>query len=164
MRGTPQILKTRADYDRAREAATAGHYFGWQFDRFLASADDADQGDDYRVREVRDGAGEIVELRQERWVAVGDLPHQMRLRALRAWEGLLGRWRWEFDRVLDSIDDADEGEDYRVIEVRDEDEGDVIELRQEQRVEDSAARIYRLGFTVSEVEQAVAEMEAAING
>jgi len=90
----------------------------------------------------------------------GRLSAQDRSRALGKWRSLLqGRWRWEFDKELDSEDDASSGEGYRVRKEVDDETGDVKRVIQEKRVEDPGARIFRMGFTVEEVEKVISEME-----
>lgn len=79
----------------------------------------------------------------------------------RHWEGLLaGRWTYVHDRDL-AQDEAPDGPEpeYRVLESQDED-GDVRRV-QIKRIESPTAEIFRLGFTVQDVEQAISDLEAA---
>lgn len=116
MRGVPNNLKTRADYERIRDMMLAG-----QFGR------------------------------------------SDKEKAIRKWEALLARHRWVFDKELDSEDDADSGDDYRVIRERDDETGEVTKIIQEKRVECSRAKINRIGLSVDEVEDAVSSMKEALN-
>jgi hypothetical protein len=49
--------------------------------------------------------------------------------------------------------------DYRVLNVEDEEAGTTRRV-QMQRIESPQAKIFRLGFTVAEVEQAITDLEA----
>jgi hypothetical protein len=49
--------------------------------------------------------------------------------------------------------------DYRVLNVEDEEAGTTRRV-QMQRIESPQAEIFRLGFTVAEVEQAITDLEA----
>jgi|SRR5690625_43051 len=81
----------------------------------------------------------------------------------RHWEGLLsGRFSYQRDRELVGDEPADgEMPDYLVITTREDDGEDGAERRvQMVRVESLSAEIFRLGFTVQEVEQAISDLEA----
>ena len=68
----------------------------------------------------------------------------------RAYQGLLNSaTKWEFDKVLDSEDEADKGDDYKVME--EEERG----LVQYKRVENENGKIFKLGFTIEEVEEVI---------
>ncbi|WP_028574367.1 hypothetical protein [Desulfonatronovibrio hydrogenovorans] len=112
MRGIPEVLKTKADYERARAL-------------FLS----------------------------------GDLPERDKQRAKRHWQSLLYRWAWSFDKEIESEEQADSGDQYRVVKEHDEGTGELVRMVQEVRLEDPQSRIFRLGFTVQEVEAAILEME-----
>lgn len=76
------------------------------------------------------------------------------------WQGLLGnRWHYEYDRELGATEQPDGAEpDYIVIEREDEAAGTTQRV-QLKRVEDLTA-LDRLGFTVSDVQQKISELEA----
>lgn len=91
----------------------------------------------------------------------GELRPQDAATLKRHWVGLLsGRFSYQYDRELVG-DEAADGEkpDYLVIETRDE-EDDTVRRVQMVRVESPSAEIFRLGFTVQEVEQAISDLEA----
>jgi len=90
----------------------------------------------------------------------GKLP-QMQVQRLRgSWQGLLdGRWVYRFDRVLADGESPDGAEpDFRVVE--DEDETGAVVRRQYELVESSTARLAKLGYTVADVENKIAELDA----
>lgn len=79
----------------------------------------------------------------------------------RHWQGLLaGRWTYVYDRDL-TADESPDGEapQYLVIESEDEGSGEPRRV-QLKRTEVPTATIFRLGFTVADVEQAIADLEA----
>lgn len=88
----------------------------------------------------------------------------------RHWEGLLaGRWTYVHDRELTEGEAPDGPEpEYRVLELRDESadiEGETeneaaVRRVQIKRIESPTAEIFRLGFTVHDVEQAISDLEA----
>lgn len=70
----------------------------------------------------------------------------------RAYQGLLNTSKkWKFDKLLDSEDNADSGDNYKVME--DEDRG----LVQYQLVDNPEGKIFKLGFTISEVEEVISK-------
>lgn len=78
----------------------------------------------------------------------------------RHWEGLLaGRFTYVYDRDL-AEGEAPDGDmpEYRVLNVEDEETGTTRRV-QMQRIESPQAEIFRLGFTVAEVEQAITDLE-----
>ena len=77
----------------------------------------------------------------------------------RYWKSLLGgRWRYDRDRLLDEGESPDGGEpEHRVMVEQTEDGAE--ERWQFKRVEDSSARIHKLGFDVETVEAKIAELE-----
>ena len=77
----------------------------------------------------------------------------------RYWESLLnGRYRYDRDRQLDTDEEPDgEEPEYRVMTEQTEDGAE--ERWQYKRVEDSSARIHKLGFDVETVEAKIAELE-----
>ncbi|WP_022727220.1 hypothetical protein [Fodinicurvata sediminis] len=96
-------------------------------------------------------------------VISGDITGRHAARALAHWQGLLSRHRYSFDRLLSEGESPDGSEpDYRVMEDLDEETGDTIR-RQLKREEDPNARIVTLGYSVSEVEAVISDMEDAIN-
>lgn len=79
----------------------------------------------------------------------------------RHFEGLLsGRFTYVYDRDL-AEDETPDGDlpEYRVLTVDDEENGTTRRV-QMQRIESPQAEIFRLGFTVPEVEQAITDLEA----
>jgi len=76
-------------------------------------------------------------------------------------EGLLaGRFTYVYDRDLADGESPDgDMPDYRVLNVEDEEAGTTRRV-QMQRIESPQAEIFRLGFTVAEVEQAMTDLEA----
>ena len=76
----------------------------------------------------------------------------------RYWKSLLGgRWRYDRDRKLEDGEDPDgDPPDYKVLV---EDDDGTEERWQFKRVEDSSARIHKLGFDVETVEAKIAELE-----
>lgn len=118
MRGTPDVLKTRADYERVRDLT------------------------------INDS-----------------LPYADKIKAIKHWRALLGgRWRWEFDKELEFESEADSGDNYRVIKERDEETEEIQRIVQEKRVESLNARLFKLEFTVEEVQDVISSMEEVING
>lgn len=85
--------------------------------------------------------------------------------ALAHFEGLLrGHYRLEFDRVLGESEPADGDEpDYRVLTAEDESTGEP-ERHQYKRVERVESRVTRLGYTVSELEDIITELQEINNG
>lgn len=79
----------------------------------------------------------------------------------RHWQGLLaGRWAYVYDRDLAAGESPDgEAPHYLVIESEDETTGEMRRV-QLKRTEVPTATIFRLGFTVPEVEQAISALEA----
>ena len=77
----------------------------------------------------------------------------------RYWQSLIdGRYRYDKDRELAAGEDPDGTEpEYRVI--TEEDEDGTEHRWQYKRVEDEHARINALGYSVSEVEGKIAELE-----
>jgi len=78
----------------------------------------------------------------------------------RHWQGLLAhRWVYVHDRDLSNGEDADGGRpDYLVLDVE-EDDGTTRRVQMRQ-IENPDAEIFRLGFTVQDVEQALTELES----
>lgn len=78
----------------------------------------------------------------------------------RHFEGLLaGRFTYVHDRVLADGESPDgDMPDYRVLTVEDEETGETRRV-QMKRIESPQAEIFRLGFTVQEVEQAITDLE-----
>jgi len=76
-------------------------------------------------------------------------------------EGLLaGRFTYVYDRDLADGESPDgDMPDYRVLNVEDEEAGTTRRV-QMQRIESPQAKIFRLGFTVAEVEQAITDLDA----
>jgi ABC-type phosphate transport system auxiliary subunit len=76
-------------------------------------------------------------------------------------EGLLvGRFTYVYDRELAEGESSDgELPDYRVLSVEDEETGETRRV-QMKHIESPQAEIFRLGFTVPEVEQAITDLEA----
>ena len=76
-------------------------------------------------------------------------------------EGLLaGRFTYVYDRDLADGESPDgDMPDYRVLNVEDEEAGTTRRV-QMQRIESPQANIFRLGFTVAEVEQAITDLES----
>lgn len=65
-------------------------------------------------------------------------------------QGLLNSaTKWQFDKVLDSEQDANNGDDYKVME--DEERG----LVQYELVDNPEGKIFKLGFTIEEVENII---------
>lgn len=79
----------------------------------------------------------------------------------RHFEGLLsGRFTYVHDRVLAEAESPDgDMPDYCVLNVEDEETGETRRV-QMKRIESPQAEIFRLGFTVQEVEQAITDLEA----
>lgn len=79
----------------------------------------------------------------------------------RHWEGLLsGRYHYVYDRDLAEGESPDGSEpDYIVLTVADEQSG-TERRKQMVRHDNSQAEIFRLGFTVAEVEQNISDLEA----
>lgn len=79
----------------------------------------------------------------------------------RHWEGLLaGRWIYVHDRALAEGEQPDgEMPDYRVLDVEDEATGETTRV-QLKRTESPDAMIFQLGFAVTDVEQAITDLEA----
>jgi hypothetical protein len=79
----------------------------------------------------------------------------------RHFEGLLsGRFTYVHDRELAEAESPDgDMPDYRVLNVEDEETGETRRV-QMKRIESPQAEIFRLGFTVQEVEQAITDLEA----
>lgn len=79
----------------------------------------------------------------------------------RHWQGLLaGRWTYVHDRDLAAGESPDGGlPEYLVTESEDETTGEQRRV-QLKRTEVPTATIFRLGFTVADVEQAIADLEA----
>ena len=77
----------------------------------------------------------------------------------RYWQSLLnGRFRYDRERQLDTDEDPDGDEpEYRVMVEQTEDGAE--ERWQYKRMRDDKARIDKLGFTASEVEAKIAELE-----
>ncbi|UXF57505.1 hypothetical protein YPCBV1_00052 [Chromohalobacter phage YPCBV-1] len=77
------------------------------------------------------------------------------------WKGLLtSRWIYARDRVLADGEQPDgEMPDYRVLEVEDEATGETSRV-QLKRTESPDAMIFQLGFAVTDVEQAITDLEA----
>lgn len=80
--------------------------------------------------------------------------------ALAQWRGLLdGRLAYEHDRVLADGEAPDGAEpEYRVLEEEREDGS--VERVQYRLVDQPHARIYRLGFSIAEVEARITDLEA----
>lgn len=73
---------------------------------------------------------------------------------------LAGRFTYVYDRDLVDGESPDgDMPDYRVLSVEDEEVGTTRRV-QMQRIESPQAEIFRLGFTVQEVEQAITDLEA----
>ncbi|WP_022729782.1 hypothetical protein [Fodinicurvata sediminis] len=90
---------------------------------------------------------------------------QERARALAHWQALLSRHRYVFDRELAEGEAPDGPEpDYTVLVLRDEETDAVTARQQRVRIEDPKARIFKLGYSVPEVEAAISDMEGVING
>jgi len=76
------------------------------------------------------------------------------------WQGLLsGRFTYVYDRDL-ADGEAPDGDmpDFRVLEVEDDDTGETRRV-QMKRTESPQAEIFRLGYTVQDVEQAITDLE-----
>lgn len=80
---------------------------------------------------------------------------------LRHWQGLLaGRFHYVYDRDLSEGESPDgAAPDYIVLTSTDDQSGTTTR-RQMQREEFATAEIFRLGFTVTEVEQHITDLEA----
>lgn len=79
----------------------------------------------------------------------------------RHWEGLLaGRWIYVHDRELAEGEQPDgDMPEYCVLDVEEETTGEAKRV-QLKRVESQDAEIFRLGFAVTDVEQAISDLEA----
>ncbi|WP_157469991.1 hypothetical protein [Desulfobulbus elongatus] len=78
----------------------------------------------------------------------------------RHWEGLLAsRWVYDYDRDLADGEDPD-GEQPEYLVLAGDDGQGGLRRRQMMRIESPHAEIFRLGYTVSDVEQAIADLEA----
>lgn len=114
MKGVPDVLRTRQDFENLRDGVVSGKLSGRN-------------------------AG----------------------RAISHWEALLSRHRYKPDRLLDAGEEPDGPEpDYRVMELKDEDSGEVTR-EQMKREDDPNARIHHLGFTVEGVAAAIELMKGA---
>ncbi|SFT73641.1 hypothetical protein [Halomonas saccharevitans] len=91
----------------------------------------------------------------------GEVRPQGVTRLKQHWQGLLsGRFVYMRDRVLADGESPDGPmPDYRVLEIEDEDAG-TVERVQFQRTESPDAEIFRLGYSVAEVEQAITDLES----
>jgi len=100
------------------------------------------------------------ELLQQR-ARDGELRPQQVEELKQRWQALLnGRYVYQFDRILEDGENPDGSEpDYRVIEEEDESTGEIVR-RQYKRIESSTSRLVKLGYTVSDVEDALAELGA----
>lgn len=78
----------------------------------------------------------------------------------RHWEGLLAsRWHYEFDRELLEAESPDGPEPEYIVQETPEQDDQPAKRVQLKRAE-SLVTLNRLGFTVQDVEQAIAELEA----
>ena len=68
----------------------------------------------------------------------------------RAYQGLLNTSKkWQFDKLLDSKENADTGDNYKVME--DEERG----LVQYKLVDNPEGKLFKIGFTIQEVQEVI---------
>ena len=71
-----------------------------------------------------------------------------------AYQGLLNTTtKWKFDKLLESKENGDSGDDYKIME--DEERG----LVQYKLVDNPDGKLYKLGFKINEVKEVIAKCE-----
>jgi len=94
------------------------------------------------------GYPHVLNSRQDYNNVIEDFGYNEKVK--RHYQGLLNSaTKWQFDKVLDSEDEADEGDDYKTME--EEERG----LVQYKKVTNENGKIFRLGFTVEEVKEVI---------
>ena len=74
------------------------------------------------------------------------------------WQALLdSRKNWFFEKNLNDKSEGVEDETHKIVEMKDMGEGESVTYAQYVLMDDEGADLFRLGFTVAEVEKALAE-------